>query len=191
MSLYDTLGDLTAQQISILSSGATKPIMIMKILHGASEEYISFNGNLEFDSQSYIGGQASISGMKLHQSASIELNATPVRIGEVQSSRWRNGHCKIYFIIAPIGTPMTFSLSDAIVVLDGKIDSSNYDDKNSSINMKILHRALSGALIPPFRFNQFCNHMPTTGDNLNWGTGALQNVDSPRELVLGTQGGVR
>lgn len=157
---------LTAAQLERIHASATRPIYLIQLNHSGTVEYLSCSGAVTFNSQAYTAGGANLKAIRGARSATLTIKQTPARIGEIQSSVWRGGICKIYYIPGlPTDTP-TYALADGILVLDGLIDTTSA--QGSSITIQAKHKFLTGVMAPILTINQICNHIPPAGSVTDW-----------------------
>jgi len=157
---------LTTTQLSNIAAAATRPIYLVQLNHSGTLEYLSCSGAVTYDGQAYTAGGARLKGIRGARSATIEIKQTSTRIGEIQTSAWRGGVCKIYYIPAlPTDTP-TYTTADAILVFDGLIDISSAQGESLTIQAK--NKYLTGVMAPVLTVNQICNHIPPPGTVTTW-----------------------
>lgn len=154
----------------------TRPTYLIEIINGVDSEFLSCNGEVEFDSDNYTEG-VKIQSHVLYESCTIKINATSSRISEVQSSFLKGLQCNLYLISSDPSVPLVFNNADSILMLYGIIDSSKFS--GDSVSIDIINFNLAGAMCPSLMFNQFCNHIPAPGDTFDWGTDNTQIIETP------------
>lgn len=158
--------DLTAWQLANSDSATAKPICLMQLNHSGAVEYISATGAVTYDGQLYTAGGFNISSIIDSRSATFTLIATPARVAEVTRSAYRRGLCMIYYIPGEAGDTPTYTADKAVLLLDGRIDTSSVSD--GLVTVVAMNKYLTGRMGPGYTFNQFCTHMPAPGSSIVW-----------------------
>jgi len=167
--------DLTTQQFSRVTSGATKPAYLVQLEHAGFLEYFATIEDAYYDGNSYLADGIDVADIRDQVSASIDLFATPTRIMQSISGSWRNGkRCKIYAIPSFPDSVSDYILSEAFLVFDGVLDSSAWS--NSRIRITAIPKTTSSLYTPRNTFSEISAIMPSPGSVVNWegGTVVLQ-----------------
>lgn len=181
--------DVTVDQLDRMEQVVTRPIYLVQLNHSGTVEYLSCSGDITFDSQVYVAGGAAIATINNSESATIVVPNSVARLDQIQNNDWLDGICVIYYIPALPSDGDSFALGDALLMLDGIIDSSGL--RGESVNIAVRHKWLTGNMSPIYTFDQFCNHIPPAGSTLEWDneTVVLDSVYTyeDRQLVVGSQ----
>ena len=157
----------TDDQVENLTSGATRPIIIVCWEHSGAQELISCTGRVEYDGEIYQPGILQIVSIQENRSAVFSMPATKQRLSEVNNSTWRRGVCKIWQIPANSSDTAGYSVTDSIMLLDGVIDSSRMS-QNNQITVSAVHKNLDGNNTPRNTLNEIASNLPSAGSVLVW-----------------------
>lgn len=182
---------VTDAHLANMMEVVTRPIYLLQLNHSGTVEYLSCSGECTFDSQVYTPGGASIGNVVNAKEATVVVPNSPARVDELQTNAWRDGICKLYYIPALPADGNAFVVADAILMLDGIIDSSGL--RGETLNIVAKNKWLTGNMSPVYTFDQVCNHIPPAGSTLEWDntTVVLDSVNNydDRQLVVGSTGG--
>ena len=148
-----------------LLATSTRPINLIRWEHSGILELLSCSGPIVFNSEAYTEGGARIQSIQDGRSATLSTPATTARIAEVVSGNWRNGICQIYAIPGLPGDGLTYTLSEAVLQLDGMIVSSRFS--GDDITLSILHKYSKG-YTPPNLISEVCHHIPPAGTIISY-----------------------
>lgn len=153
----------SSAQVANVEAEVTRPIYVLAWEHSGTEELLSASGDITLDGKNYAGGFIRKDGISITEGigATISVFASAARVMEVQNGTWREGFCKLYYIPASPGDSSTFDLSDAVLVLDGVIDSSRYS--SGRVTVKAIHSNFDGNYSPRHLVSSVSNHIPPTG----------------------------
>lgn len=169
---------ITDTQQDLVTASATRPIFIVEIAHSGTPEFLSASGDLTFNGQPYSAGGCRVTALEDAQAATVELPWTAQRVLEVQTGAWRNGVCKVWAIPAsPDDDPAVYSLSDGILMLDGKLRGSAFQGER--IVCQAAHVSAVSKISPRHTFESVCNHIPATGSQIVW-EGDILTLESRR-----------
>ena len=182
---------LTAGQTTNVEAASTRPIYIIDFGHSGATEYLSCSGDVTYGGQAYTGGELRVTQIVDSDVATITMPATSTRVTEVTTSTWRNGSVVIRLIPGAPGDSGTYTSSpdEAIVVMDGIIQSSNMSGEVITVTVK--NKYFTGALAPRLRLDQIAHHIPPVGSTSTWDseeysheawlkvTAAIQQVTRP------------
>jgi hypothetical protein len=170
---------LSAAQLAQIERDNTRPIYLLEWQFDGTPEYLSSNGRLDFNGETWNPG-ISVS-MENWATATITLPPTSDRAAVVNSGAWRFQPAVIYFvpsnplagvpittdtdipILTDTGEPIVFGdgFEDEIVLLDGIITGGRVN--SGSLQMTITHRAINGVRSPRTRLSG-----PRAGTVINW-----------------------
>ena len=169
---------LDADQIAILSGGATAPIYLVELDY-SGVEFLSTNGDINVDGADYLTGDVGVMGMDNWTTASLKLRPTPARVAALTSNGWRNGTARISIVPAARYPQIVedsyvvddygyqgFVVSDPVLLLDGVIVNAALTDV---IELSVTHRAFVNKWTPRLRTNNtWANHLPQAGTRFLW-----------------------
>lgn len=185
---------VTETQVANIEARSTKPIYVVAWEHSGVEELLSASGDIILDGKNYTGGGIDVVRIIEGISASFSVYPTTVRVTEIQNNTWRGGACTLYYIPAAISDSNVFALTDAIVVLQGFIDASQYS--GGSITVTAIHTHFDGNYTPRHLVSSVSNHIPAAGTAIVWEGGRFileardrfvlsEPIDSVSGAVLG------
>lgn len=133
------------------------------------EELISSSGDITFDGKNYAaGGLATDVLLEEGFGATISVFASPSRVMQSQNGNWRGGSCKIYFVPASSKDPSIFDLSAAILMLDGSIDDSQFQDTSGRVTVSVAHANFDGEYTPRHLISAVSHHIVASGTAIVW-----------------------
>lgn len=182
---------LSAAQLAQIERDNTRPIYLIEWQFDGTPEYLSTNGQIAYDAQTWLSVGASVV-MDNWASATVSLPPIASRVTEVNNGTFRFQPAVIYYLPAdpmagvPIttdaGVPITNDLGEpivmddgfqeAIVLLDGIITGGRAG--SSSLQMTITHRAINGVRSPRTRLSG-----PRAGTVVEW-DGEIYTVEGRR-----------
>jgi hypothetical protein len=170
---------LSASQLDQIERDNTRPIYLLEWQFDGTPEYLSSNGQIEFNGETWVPG-ISVT-MENWATATITLSPTSDRAAVLNSGQWRFQPAVIYFVPsnpqagAPIttdtdipvltdnGEPIVFGdgFEQEVVLLNGIITGGRVSA--SSLQMTITHRAINGVRSPRTRLSG-----PRAGTVVEW-----------------------
>lgn len=155
---------VTAWIYERLFNPATRPIYIAKVNHSGTVEYLSANGTLEYDGQTYTGGDMNVRSIKNSEAFRFMLTATPTRISETQRSTYRRGLAQLFFIPGLPDDSPSYTAAQGIMLVDGRIDTSAFSGE--AVNVVAINKYLTGRMGPGYICNEVSSYIPAPGSSI-------------------------
>lgn len=149
-----------------LEADSTRPINLVRWEHAGFLELLSCSGeDITLNGEIYVSGGVNISSIKDGRTATLTEPSNPTRTAQVQNDTWRNGICQIYAIPAVPGNGTTYTSAEAVMQLDGLIDTSK--DARGKITVAVVHRFSTG-FTPRNTIDEIADYLPAPGTILIW-----------------------
>lgn len=161
------LREHTEQQADNLAPSSARPIVLIEWEHSGTPELLCATGIITYDSRLFGLAPITVNKVVNGVSALLTLTATNERIAESINNTWREGLCRIYNIPAQPADNRGYAAEEAIVQIDGEIDSSQWDGADK-IKIDVRQTTISSNRTPRDRLDNFGNHMPAPGTAFRW-----------------------
>ncbi len=158
---------LTTTQFNNARAVSTRPVKLIRWEHSGALELLSGSGDISLDGELYEPGGFFTVSTEDGRTGSLTMPATPARVAECYSGNWRNGKiCQIYSVPGLPSDDGLYTLAEAILELDGIIDSSSAS--GGILTVSAVHWSLRGNITPRTSCNEFSQLIPAANTLVEW-----------------------
>jgi hypothetical protein len=166
---------LTGDQFTNVTATSTRPIYLVQLQFASVVEYLSSSGEILFDDITYEAGGIDVQSIAGSTAAQLSLFATTDRIAQTIGGSWRGERtCKIYGIPALPESGTDYDMVDALLLIDGYIDSARVS--GDRVTVSVVHKHTSSSYTPRLNCSELSAYTPRAGTVFTWEGGTYTLV---------------